>query len=135
MTPRKKSHNGKILAAAILVLGLSLAWISRNYYQARHPSAEEAQFIDANQISARFAQRDLPAIVPGLPARISVGETGYSATVAKKDPKSEGDVLLMLTGPNSKSPPAGTACRVTVDASIPREALKPTPFDSKPPED
>lgn len=125
MTRRKKSQNGKLLATVILVVGISLALISRSHYQARHPSAREARFVDSTQILARFAQKDLSTIRPGLPARISVGEAGYFATVVGPNPNDEKEFSLMLTGPNSTSPPPGTVCRVTVDASIPPAFLKP----------
>lgn len=121
MKTRPTNHSGKILALGILLLGFSLALISRNYYNARHPSALEARFVAEYQVLARFAPKDIPAIRPGLPARISVGETGYFATVAAQNGE---EFILMLTGPNSASPTNGS-CRVTVDASIPPEALKP----------
>lgn len=125
MKTEKRPWRGRILALSILVLGFSLAITSRFYYTARHPSAVEARFVDADKIVARFAPKDLSTVRPGLPARISVGETGYfGAVISQKD---EDEFVIVLSGPNPDAPSQNTTCRVTVDASIPPEALKPIP--------
>jgi|GEM_PF-1411924 len=126
MKTEKKTWRGTILALGILALGFTLALSTRVYYSARHPSALEARFVDKATISARFSPKDIPTVLPGLPARISVGKIGYYGTVVGQENGNE--FTIVLTGTNAEPPPANTPCRVTVDASIPPEFLKKSEF-------
>jgi hypothetical protein len=121
MDRSKTSRRGAILVMGILVVAVGVAFSSRLYYKARHPSATEAHFSGTDQVLAEFDRKAAQIIRVGLPASVSVASVGYEGTVTGR----QGDSSVLITLDPGREPPApGTPCRVIVDASIAPEFLK-----------
>jgi hypothetical protein len=148
MTSPSPLRSGWILVVGLLGLCLLGTWLTSRNYRAQVCTSTRATVLQnqwpESRIDAEFAAGEAGRLRPGMVARITVGadKTLISGRVFSVGSESNpSSVMISVTGnvgnagrPASESRkthhylPAGAACVVTVDMSIPPEMLaSPSP--------
>lgn len=150
--PRKTGFNsGWILVTSLVTLCVLGTWLTARNYRTQVFTSTSAQVLEnqwpESRIAAEFPAAEAARLRPGMIARITVGtdKTLISGRVHSVGSATEaGSVVIAVTGDvgNAGRPPgesgqsgkphhylpAGTSCAVTVDTTIPPEALaSPSP--------
>jgi hypothetical protein len=147
MDPRSENKSslssGWILVSGLLLLCVAGTWFTSHNYQQRVFSSARGMVLEnqwpESRISVPFSEREARGIHPGQVANITVASDTHlmkgavvSVTPGKGDGQTAGDatVVVRLVGeppPTGGKPhhylPVGTTCSVTIDTTIPPEAI------------
>jgi hypothetical protein len=127
MKGTEKNLAGPAIVVGIILLATLGAGLTWRNYAADHPSALRAVVLDEKSVSAEFAPDQAPRIRLGSKAIVS--HEGVRSTAFVSEVLMDGGQTrfrLSLLQPFTGAP-AGAACQVTVDLSIPPELLKGGP--------
>jgi multidrug resistance efflux pump len=136
---------GWILASGVLLLCLAGTWMTVRTYRSGIVTSTTATVLQnqwpESRIAAEFASADIGKVRPGMMARITAAGdptllTGRVLSVEKDAVSSKAVVAVVggggdagrvrmsaSSGDRGRYLPAGTACAVTVDGTIPPEVL------------
>jgi len=143
MPSKTTLRSGWILVVGLLGLCMLGTWLTSRNYRAQVFTSTRASVLEnqwpESRISAEFSAREAARLRPGMVARITVGSDktlipGRVFTVGSET--NPASVMIVVSGDagNHERPeggsgkprhylPAGAACTVTVDTSIPPEEL------------
>lgn len=142
--PKGGLRSGWILASGVLSLCLLGTWLTARSYRAQVVTSTRATVLEnqwpESRIAAEFSPAEVRRIRPGMMARITLTNdpTLLTGRVLSVGGATAGDVVVALIGeagdagrvgitaPSGKPHhylPSGTACAVTVDGTVPPEAL------------
>lgn len=146
-------RSGWILASGLLTLCILGTWMTARTYRAQVITSISAVVLEnqwpESRIRATFPENVSEHIKPGMMARITVGEDKTLLTGSVLSSGSDGVIValrgeagnagrLTLSAQQSTSGkphhylPSGVSCIVTLDASIPPEAIAPATPSASP---